>query len=62
MVLQGLSFSPEEYQRPLSKLSGGQRTRALLGRLLLDAPDLLVLDEPTNHLDIQAVEWLESFL
>jgi ATP-binding cassette, subfamily F, member 3 len=62
MVLQGLSFSPEEYERPLSKLSGGQRTRALLGRLLLDSPDLLVLDEPTNHLDIQAVEWLESFL
>ncbi|MEO8606272.1 MAG: ribosomal protection-like ABC-F family protein [Chloroflexota bacterium] len=62
MVLQGLSFAPEEYQRPLGKLSGGQRTRALLGRLLLDAPDLLVLDEPTNHLDIQAVEWLESFL
>lgn len=62
MVLQGLSFTPEEYERPLGKLSGGQRTRALLGRLLLDAPDLLVLDEPTNHLDIQAVEWLEAFL
>lgn len=62
MVLQGLSFSPEDYQRPLTKLSGGQRTRALLGRLLLDAPDLLVLDEPTNHLDIAAVEWLENFL
>jgi len=62
MVLQGLSFSPEEYSRPLTKLSGGQRTRALLGRLLLNAPDLLVLDEPTNHLDIQAVEWLEAFL
>lgn len=62
MVLQGLSFSPDEYSRPLPKLSGGQRTRVLLGRLLLDAPDLLVLDEPTNHLDIQAVEWLENFL
>jgi len=62
MVLGGLSFMPEEYERPLSKLSGGQRTRALLGRLLLDSPDLLVLDEPTNHLDIQAVEWLEAFL
>jgi len=62
MVLQGLSFSPDEYARPLPLLSGGQRTRALLGRLLLDSPDLLVLDEPTNHLDIQAVEWLESFL
>ncbi len=62
MILQGLSFSPDDYQRPLTKLSGGQRTRALLGRLLLDSPDLLVLDEPTNHLDIAAVEWLESFL
>jgi ATP-binding cassette subfamily F protein 3 len=62
MVLQGLSFSPEEYKRPLTKLSGGQRTRALLGRLLLESPDLLVLDEPTNHLDIAAIEWLESFL
>jgi ATP-binding cassette, subfamily F, member 3 len=62
MVLQGLSFKPDEYDRSLAKLSGGQKTRALLGRLLLDAPDLLVLDEPTNHLDIAAVEWLESFL
>ncbi|GIL14825.1 MAG: ABC transporter [Chloroflexota bacterium] len=62
MVLQGLSFSPEEYERPLTKLSGGQRTRALLGRLLLESPNLLVLDEPTNHLDIAAIEWLESFL
>jgi ATP-binding cassette subfamily F protein 3 len=62
MVLQGLGFKPEDYDRPLTKLSGGQRTRALLGRLLLDAPDLLVLDEPTNHLDISAVEWLEGFL
>ncbi|MCI0352491.1 MAG: ATP-binding cassette domain-containing protein, partial [Acidobacteriales bacterium] len=47
MVLQGLSFAPDEYDRPLPKLSGGQKTRALLGRLLLEAPDLLVLDEPT---------------
>ncbi len=62
MVLHGLSFAPVDYSRPLTKLSGGQRTRALLGRLLLDSPDLLVLDEPTNHLDIVAVEWLESFL
>ncbi|MBI5668640.1 MAG: ABC-F family ATP-binding cassette domain-containing protein [Chloroflexi bacterium] len=62
MVLHGLSFTPNEYDRPLEKLSGGQRTRALLGRLLLEAPDLLVLDEPTNHLDIAAIEWLESFL
>jgi ATP-binding cassette subfamily F protein 3 len=62
MVLHGLSFKPEDYQRPLSQLSGGQKTRALLGRLLLQAPDLLALDEPTNHLDIDAIEWLESFL
>jgi ATP-binding cassette subfamily F protein 3 len=62
MVLTGLSFTEEEYDRPLTKLSGGERTRALLGRLLLESPDLLVLDEPTNHLDINAVEWLEGFL
>jgi ATP-binding cassette subfamily F protein 3 len=60
-VLQGLGFTPDEYQKPLSMLSGGQKTRALLARLLLDSPELLVLDEPTNHLDIQAVEWLEGF-
>lgn len=62
MVLTGLSFAEDEYSRPLTKLSGGERTRALLGRLLLESPDLLVLDEPTNHLDIDAVEWLEGFL
>jgi ATP-binding cassette subfamily F protein 3 len=61
-VLQGLSFTPTEYQMPLKHLSGGQQTRALLARLLLESPDLLVLDEPTNHLDINAIEWLESFL
>jgi ATP-binding cassette subfamily F protein 3 len=61
-VLQGLGFALEDDTKPLSLLSGGQKTRALLARLLLESPDLLVLDEPTNHLDIQAVEWLESFL
>jgi ATP-binding cassette subfamily F protein 3 len=61
-VLHGLGFAPEDYDRPLPQLSGGQKTRALLARLLLDEPDLLVLDEPTNHLDIEAVEWLEGFL
>ncbi|HVU14507.1 MAG TPA: ABC-F family ATP-binding cassette domain-containing protein [Phototrophicaceae bacterium] len=61
-VLHGLGFAPEDYNRPLSQLSGGQKTRALLGRLLLEAPDLLALDEPTNHLDIEAIEWLEGFL
>ncbi len=61
-VLHGLGFSPDDYQTPLAQLSGGQKTRVLLGRLLLEAPDLLALDEPTNHLDIEAIEWLESFL
>ncbi len=62
MVLGGLGFSADDYATPLPQLSGGQKTRALLGRLLLEAPDLLILDEPTNHLDINAVEWLENFL
>ncbi len=61
-VLQGLGFTAEDYSTPLPILSGGQKTRALLARLLLESPDLLVLDEPTNHLDVDAVEWLESFL
>ncbi|OGO60298.1 MAG: hypothetical protein A2032_02620 [Chloroflexi bacterium RBG_19FT_COMBO_49_13] len=61
-VLSGLGFTPDEYQAPLSRLSGGERTRALLARLLLSEPDLLILDEPTNHLDIGAVEWLEGYL
>ncbi|MGD8814530.1 MAG: ABC-F family ATP-binding cassette domain-containing protein [Anaerolineales bacterium] len=61
-VLNGLSFTTEEYERPLSMLSGGERTRSLLARLLLEKPDLLVLDEPTNHLDIEAIEWLEGWL
>ena len=61
-VLTGLGFSKSEYNMPLSHLSGGQRTRAELARLLLSSPDLLILDEPTNHLDIEAVEWLESYL
>jgi len=61
-VLTGLGFSEHEFEYPLTHLSGGQRTRALLARLLLSGHDLLLLDEPTNHLDIEAVEWLENYL
>ena len=61
-VLKGLGFSNDDFQKPLSQLSGGQRTRAALGALLLSGPDLLLLDEPTNHLDLAAVQWLESYL
>lgn len=62
LVLQGLGFKPEQDSLRLNQLSGGQMTRALLARLLLESPDLLILDEPTNHLDIEAIEWLEGFL
>ena len=62
IVLSGLGFTTAEYETPLPQLSGGQKTRALLCRLLLEQPDLLILDEPTNHLDINAVEWLEKYL
>ncbi len=61
-VLTGLGFDTEDYGLALNHLSGGQRTRAFLARLLLSDPDLLLLDEPTNHLDIRAVEWLEGYL
>jgi len=61
-TLTGLGFEKGDYQKPLNILSGGQRTRAVLVRLLLSDPDLLLLDEPTNHLDIQAMEWLEGYL
>jgi ATP-binding cassette, subfamily F, member 3 len=61
-VLNGLGFSREQWEMPLAHLSGGQKTRALLARLLLQKPDLLILDEPTNHLDVEAIEWLEGTL
>ena len=61
-VLEGLGFPKRLWETSLSHLSGGQKTRALLARLLLEAPDLLILDEPTNHLDMQATAWLEETL
>ena len=61
-TLEGLGLGKNEWHMPLNHLSGGQKTRALLARLLLEKPDLLMLDEPTNHLDIEAVEWLERIL
>ncbi|MGH2592557.1 MAG: ATP-binding cassette domain-containing protein, partial [Anaerolineae bacterium] len=61
-TLSGVGFSEDEYDKPVNILSGGQKTRALLARLILQSPDLLLLDEPTNHLDVGAVEWLEATL
>jgi len=61
-VLGGLGFSEGDFHRPLNQLSGGESTRALLAKLLLEDPELLILDEPTNHLDFQAIEWLENWL
>ncbi len=60
--LKGLGFSPAEEELPVLALSGGQRTKLSLGKLLLSEPDLMLLDEPTNHLDTVSVEWLEDFL
>ena len=61
-VMNGLGFSAEEADKKLHDLSGGQKTRVFLGKLLLERPDLILLDEPTNHLDLSSIEWLESFL
>ena len=61
-VLKGLGFQEEEFSKPVETLSGGQKTRVSLGKLLLTRPDILLLDEPTNHLDLNSITWLESYL
>lgn len=61
-VLKGLGFTEEEFSKPVATLSGGQKTRVALGRLLLLKPDLIILDEPTNHLDMHSIAWLETYL
>lgn len=61
-VLKGLGFTQEEFDKPVATLSGGQKTRVALGKLLLGKPDLILLDEPTNHLDMSSISWLETYL
>ncbi len=61
-VLKGLGFAQEDFDKPVSTLSGGQKTRVALGKLLLLKPDLIILDEPTNHLDLPSISWLETYL
>ena len=61
-VLKGLGFEEKDFEKQVSTLSGGQKTRVALGRLLLSSPDIILLDEPTNHLDMESITWLETYL
>lgn len=61
-VLKGLGFTEDEFEKKMNELSGGQKTRVSLGKLLVTKPDVLLLDEPTNHLDMESIRWLENFL
>ena len=61
-VLKGLGFSEDDFQKQISTLSGGQKTRVSLGKLLLLNPDIILLDEPTNHLDMESIAWLKTYL
>lgn len=61
-ILKGLGFTEEEFSKKMAELSGGQKTRVSLGKLLVTKPDVLLLDEPTNHLDMESIRWLENFL
>ncbi len=60
--LKGLGFARTEFDKTVSTLSGGQKTRVSLGKLLLSRPDIILLDEPTNHLDMESIAWLETYL
>lgn len=61
-ILKGLGFTEDDYDRQIATLSGGQKTRIALGKMLLSTPDLIILDEPTNHLDLGSIRWLETYL
>lgn len=61
-VIKGLGFTEDDFSKPVSSLSGGEKTRVALGKMLLQAPDIIILDEPTNHLDLNAIHWLEGYL